>query len=185
MTTPTQRHTWDYSDYARLPDDGLHYEGLDGEVLVAPSPSPDHQYVMGRLHLLLAPYLERRRLGVVILDVDLLFQTGQFLRPDLLVVPESSRARITRRGIETVPSLVVEVLSPTSRGIDLMKKPARYGDFGIPEYWVLDPEDRSAWVWRFAEGTRMTEQVRGQLAWHAPGASDPLVIDLEALLQPI
>jgi Uma2 family endonuclease len=140
---------------------------------------------MGRLHLLLAPYLGRHRLGVVIMDVDLLFQTGQFLRPDLLVVPEASRAGITRRGIETAPSLVVEILSPTSSGIDLVKKPARYGDFGIPEYWVLDPEGLSAWVWRYAEGTRSPEQVKGQLAWHAPGAPEPLVIDLEALLQPI
>ncbi len=185
MNIPIRRYDWDYSDYARLPDDGNHYEVLDGELLVTPSPSPDHQYVMGRLHLLLAPYLERHRLGVVILDVDLLFQTGQFLRPDLLVVPESSRGGITRRGIETAPSLVIEILSPTSSGIDLVKKPVRYGDFGIPEYWVLDPEDKSAWVWRFAEGTRTAEQVRGRLEWRAPGAPEPLVIDLEELLRPL
>lgn len=185
MSIPIRRYDWDYSDYARLPDDGNHYEVLDGELLVTPSPSPDHQNIMGRLYLLLLAYVERHRLGIVIQDVDLLFQTGQFLRPDLLVVPEASRAGITRRGIETAPSLVVEILSPTSSGIDLVKKPARYGDFGIPEYWVLDPEDKSAWVWRFAQGTKMAEQVRGQLAWHAPGAPEPLVIDLEKALQPI
>jgi Uma2 family endonuclease len=185
MSIPLRRYHWDYSDYARLPDDGNHYEVLDGELLVTPSPSPDHQNIMGRLYMLLVAYVERHELGVVILDVDLLFQTGQFLRPDVLVVPESSRAAITRRGIETAPSLVVEILSPTSSGIDLVKKPARYGDFGIPEYWVLDPEDRSAWIWRFAEGSRVPEQVRGRLEWKAPGAPEPLVIDLDALLQPI
>jgi Uma2 family endonuclease len=185
MSTPIRRYDWDYSDYARLPDDGNHYEVLDGELLVTPSPSPDHQNVMGRLYLLLAPYLERHRLGMVIMDVDLLFQTGQFLRPDLLVVPESSRAGIKRRGVEVAPLLVVEILSPTSGGIDLVKKPARYGDFGIPEYWVLDPEDKSAWVWRFAEGARTAEQVRGSLPWHPGGAPEPLVIDLERVLAPI
>jgi hypothetical protein len=60
-------------------------------------------------------YVTRYDLGVVIPDVGLLFRTGQFLRPDLLVVPESSRAGITNRGIELAPSLVVEILSPTSR----------------------------------------------------------------------
>ena len=47
--------------------------------------------------------------------------------------------------MEKAPSLVVEILSPTSGSIDMVKKPARYGDFGIPEYWVLDPEERSDW----------------------------------------
>lgn len=52
MSIPIRRYDWDYSDYARLPDDGNHYEVLDGELLVTPSPSPDHQNVMGRLYLL-------------------------------------------------------------------------------------------------------------------------------------
>jgi Uma2 family endonuclease len=80
---------------------------------------------------------------------------------------------------------VVEILSPTSSSIDLVKKPARYGDFGIPEYWVLDPEDRSAWIWRFAEGARAPEQVWGRLEWRAPGAPEPVVVDVDSLLQPI
>lgn len=185
MSTLELRYDWDYSDYARLPDDGNHYEVLDGELLVTPSPSPDHQNIMGRLYLLLVAYVDRHRLGVVIQDVDLLFQTGQFLRPDLLVVPASSRPGITKRGIEMAPALVVEILSPTSGAIDLVKKPARYGDFGIPEYWVLDPEERCAWVWRFAEGATAPEQLRGRLEWHAPGASEPLVIDLEEMLRPL
>jgi Uma2 family endonuclease len=185
MSTPIRRYDWDYSDYARFPDDGNRYEVIDGEVLVTPSPSPNHQKVMGRLYRAIDDYVTKHRLGVVIPDVDLLFQTGQFLRPDLLVVPESSRTGIKRRGIEATPSLVVEILSPTSSGIDLVKKPARYGDFGIPEYWVLDPEDKSAWVWRFAEGAPTAEQVRGSLRWHPAGASEPLLIDLEQMLAPI
>ncbi len=176
---------WTAEMVRALPDDGNRYECIDGELLVTPSPSPDHQNIMGRLYVLLLAYVERHRLGVVILDVDLLFHTGQFLRPDVLVVPESARSGITRRGIEAAPSLVVEILSPTSSGIDLVKKPARYGDFGIPEYWVLDPEDPSAWVWRFSEGAAAPEQVRGRLEWRAPGAPEPLVIDLEDLLRPI
>jgi Uma2 family endonuclease len=185
MSFATRRYDWDYSDYARLPDDGNHYEVLDGELLVTPGPTPLHQRILARLTILLDDYVSRHGLGVVIPDVDLLFQTGQFLRPDVLVVPESSRAGIKKRGIEMAPSLVVEILSPTSSGIDLVKKPARYGDFGVPEYWVLDPEDQSAWVWRYAEGARTAVQVRGALAWRASGASEPLVIDLEKLLAPI
>jgi Uma2 family endonuclease len=66
-----------------------------------------------------------------------------------------------------------------------MKKPSRYGDFGIPEYWVLDPEERCAWVWRFAEEDARPEQVRGRLKWHPVEASGGLVIDLGEILAPL
>src|SRR5690606_3715088 len=131
-----------YADYARLPDDGNRYEVLDGEVLV--TPSPRHQHVLFTLAIALRQYVERHGLGVVLPDVDLLFVTGQFLGPDLLFVPQASRDGTTVRGVEKAPGLVVEVLSPTSSSIDLVKKPRRYGEFGVPEYWVVDPEEGGA-----------------------------------------
>lgn len=182
MSTQELRYDWTYSDYARLPDDGNRYEVIDGELLVTPSPSPLHQRVAFRLAAVLDRFVDRHGLGLVIPDVDLLFQTGQFLRPDLLVVPESGRAGITNRGIETPPQLVVEILSPTSGSIDRVKKPSRYGDFGIPEYWVLDPEERCAWVWRFAAGATEPERVEGELLWEVEGAPEPLVIELAEVL---
>ena len=185
MSTPELRYDWTYSDYARLPDDGNRYEVIDGELLVTPSPSPLHQRVMFRLAMALDPFVERLGLGLVIPDVDLLFQTGQFLRPDLLVAPRDRDGGITNRGIETAPLLVVEILSPTSGAIDRVKKPARYGDFGIPEYWVLDPEERCAWVWRFAEGSIAPERVSGMLEWRPAGSGEPLQIDLAGVLAPL
>jgi Uma2 family endonuclease len=185
MSTQELRYDWTYSDYARLPDDGNRYEVIDGELLVTPSPSPLHQRVAFRLAAALDPFVERHALGLVIPNVDLLFQTGQFLRPDLLVAPVSSREGITNRGVETAPLLVIEILSPTSGAIDRVKKPARYGAFGIPEYWVLDPEERCAWVWRFAEGAAAPEKVVGALEWRAAGAPEALVIDLEKVLAPL
>lgn len=185
MSNQGLRYDWTYADYARLPDDGNRYEVIDGELLVTPSPSPMHQRVLVRLVLVLDPYVQRHRIGILIPDVDLLFRTGQFLRPDLLVVTEDQRGGITDRGVEAVPALVVEILSPTSGAIDRVKKPARYGDFGIPEYWVLDPEDGCVWVWRFAAGAAEPEQVRKQIVWHGPGATEPLVIDVEDVLRPL
>jgi Uma2 family endonuclease len=185
MSTLELRYDWDYSDYARLPDDGNRYEVIDGELLVTPSPSPQHQRMSFRLAMLLEAFVSRHALGLVLYDVDLLFQTGQFLRPDILVVPESSRPGITRRGIEMPPSLVIEILSPTSAAIDKVKKPTRYGDFGIPEYWVLDAEERCAWVWRFAAGATEAERVEGRLTWKPTGTSEALVIDLAEVMKPL
>ena len=185
MSAQELRYDWTYSDYARLPDDGNRYEVIDGELLVTPSPSPLHQRVSARVVMALDGYVERHGLGVVIPDVDLLFRTGQFLRPDLLVVPEAARDGITNRGIEKAPLLVVEILSPTSGSIDRVKKPARYGEFGIPEYWVLDPEQRCVWVWRFAAGVTEPERIDERLVWHPSGAPEPLELEVGRLLAPL
>ena len=77
---------WTYSEYARLPDDGQKYEVIDGEVCVTPAPGPAHQKIAGRLYRILIEYTERQRLGQVLWDVDVLFVSGQFLRPDLVFV---------------------------------------------------------------------------------------------------
>jgi Uma2 family endonuclease len=179
----TTRHAWTYADYARLPDDGNRYEVLDGEVLVTPGASPMHQYVRATLAMALREYAERERLGVVLDEVDLLFQSGQFLRPDLLVVPGGSKDDITNRGVDCTPALVVEVLSPTSGSIDRVKKPARYGDFGVPEYWVADPAERVVWVWRFETGAVEPERVDEVLEWHPAGVSGPFAITMDELFR--
>jgi len=178
------RYTWTYSEYARFPDDGNRYEVIDGEVLVTPAPTPMHQHVLFTLGIALRHYVERHRLGVVLPDVDLLFVNGQFLRPDLVFVPEAARDGITDRGVEKAPGLVVEVLSPTSSSIDRVKKPRRYGDFGVPKYWVVDPEERAVWVWRFARGARDAEPITDRLTWQPAGAPEPLELAVPGLLRP-
>lgn len=185
MNTPTSRSSWTYADYARLPDDGNRYEVLDGEVLVTPSPSPRHQHVLFTLATALRQYVERHGLGVVLPAVDVLFVTGQFLRPDLVFVPNAARDGITDRGVEKAPGLVVEVLSPTSSSIDSVKKPRRYGELGGPEYWVVDPEEGVVWVWRFAEGPSEPERTTERLAWRPEGAGEPLVLELDEVFRPL
>lgn len=185
MDPTTTRYTWTYDEYARLPNDGNRYEVIDGEVLMTPSPSPMHQHILATLIIALRGYVERERLGVVLPDVDLLFAEGQFLRPDLLFVPNAARAGITTRGVERAPALVVEILSPSSGSIDRVKKPRRYRDFGVPEYWVVDPEERVVWVWRFAAGATEAERFEGRLAWQAEGARGELVLSTEDLFLPM
>ena len=182
---PTRPYTWTYSEYARFPDDGNRYEVIDGEVLVTPAPSPRHQDVLGSLFIVLGQYVQRNRLGKVFPDIDLLFVSGQFLRPDLLFVPKDARQGITDSGMELTPGLVVEVLSPTSSSIDRVKKPRRYGDFGVPEYWVVDPEEQVVWVWRFAAGKKEAERITDRITWQPAGASEPFALELSELFRPM
>jgi Uma2 family endonuclease len=185
MSVSPQPYAWTYDEYARLPDDGNRYEVIDGEVLVTPAPSTDHQRIVLRLGKALDDYVDREGFGVVLPDVDVLFVTGQFLRPDLVVMPRSAREGVTSRGVEAPPALMVEVLSPSSRSIDRVKKPRRYADFGVPEYWVVDPEERCVWIWRFAAGATTPERVQGRLTWRPAGTRAAFELPTDDLFRPI
>lgn len=170
---------WTYAEYARLPDDGNHYEVIDGEVCVNPAPGLRHQRVAARLYRILVQYVEEHALGEVFWDVDLLFQTGQYLRPDMVFVPTDALDGLTDRGVECPPRLVVEVLSPHSANIDRVKKPPRYRDFGVPEYWVVDPVAGMVEVHRpeLAEPDLCRERVR----WWPDPESPALEIEVAKL----
>lgn len=186
MHRPTQAGPgeWTYSEYARLPDDGNRYEVLDGEVLVTPAPTPLHQKVIARLLVALLEHVEERGHGWVFQDVDLLFATGHFLRPDLVVVPADGRAGITDRGVEVPPALVVEVLSPSSRTIDRVKKPRRYLEFGVPAYWVVDPQEGVVRIWDSTTGPDAPIEERDTVRWSFPSGAEPLELDVNALVAP-
>jgi Uma2 family endonuclease len=187
MSQPAKTATgeWTYSEYARLPDDGNRYEVLDGEVLVTPAPTMHHQMVVQRLLVTLREYVHDSGHGWVFQDVDLLFATGHFLRPDLLVVPADAREGMTDRGMELPPALVVEVLSPSTRAVDMKKKPRRYLDFGVPGYWVVDPGEGVVRIWDRDTGPDAPREVRDTLPWSFPEGAEPLEVAVSDLVAPI
>jgi Uma2 family endonuclease len=69
----------------------------------------------------------------------LLSQTD-IVEPDILMILEAHRARIGKARIEGPPDLAIEVLSPSTRSYDRKTKLACYARFGIPEFWLVDPE---------------------------------------------
>jgi hypothetical protein len=55
----------------------------------------------------------------------------------------------------------------------------------VPEYWVVDPEERVVSVWRFASGATNPERLTERVEWRPAGAGEPLVIELEELFRPM
>ena len=141
----------DYADYASIPDDGKRYEVLDGSLLVTPSPSPAHQWASKQLQRQLESYFEARSLGVVFnAPIDVILGVHDIVQPDLVVV--SRREQISRRGIESAPLLVVEILSPSTRRQDRIVKAGRYAELGIPHVWLVDPDARHIECYRATGG---------------------------------
>ncbi|MBI1726511.1 MAG: Uma2 family endonuclease [Candidatus Rokubacteria bacterium] len=133
-----------YSDYAALPDDGRRYELHRGELSVTPAPGTRHQRVIFPLGSRLYEHVRARGLGEVLpAPTDCILSDVTVLQPDLLYVATDRLAIISERGIEGAPTLVVEVLSPSTARLDRDRKMRLYAEHGVPYYWIVDPETRS------------------------------------------
>jgi Uma2 family endonuclease len=138
MATATTRLT--YQDLRQIPEDRNRYELIEGELFVAPAPNTEHQRKAFRLSRILADHAERHDLGeVFIAPYDVVLDDSTVLEPDIMFVSKSRQSIVTAACIEGAPDLVVEVLSDSSRTIDRFVKRDRYAEFGVPEYWLLEP----------------------------------------------
>jgi Uma2 family endonuclease len=119
----------------RMPDDGRRYELLDGALVVSPRPVTGHQLVGFRLARELDTACPE---GLVVVPEPALqvTRTTEFV-PDIVVVrtDQVGGAKLTEP-----PLLVVEVRSPSTALIDLNRKKGVYEKFGVPSYWIVNPD---------------------------------------------
>ena len=143
----TARIALTYRDYAALPDDGKRYEIHNGELSVTSAATPWHQVVLLNLATVLDAHVRAQSLGRILmapLDVilsDLPSETT-ILQPDIIFLERERRGLISQRAIEGPPTLVVEILSPSTAMIDRTRKRELYARYGVPNYWLVDIEAR-------------------------------------------
>lgn len=127
------------------------YETIDGvPVLMAPSASVAHNTVGTNLVRILGNYLHGKRCRLFMDGVDVHFDEKNTLVPDLTIVCD--RNKIKANGIHGTPDLVVEVLSPSTAKRDRMQKKAIYERFGVKEYWLINPVEKSIEVYLLRDG---------------------------------
>lgn len=138
-----------YEDYCLLPNDGKRYEIIDGELYVTPSPRRSHQRVVTNLVYYLLEFVKTHALGeVYVAPFDVVFSRYDVVEPDILYVSSARRSVITEKNVQGAPDLAVEVLSESTADIDRTMKLKLYARFGVQEYWIIDPEECSAKVYR-------------------------------------
>ncbi len=112
-----------YQDYLAFPDDGLRHELIDGEHLVTPPPIPRHQEVSMELATAIRNHLRGRPLGkVYAAPIGVVLSDTDVVEPDVLFVSQDRQEIIGDRAIEAAPDLVVEILSPSTRRTDEIRK---------------------------------------------------------------
>ena len=184
MSTSTTRMT--YEDVWALPDDGTRYELIDGELIALTSASHVHQELAFRLAILLRAFVAPRKLGwVIIPPYDVLLAIGTLFQPDVLYV-SAERDSIRRPNhTEGAPDLVVEVISPSSKSMDERRKFTAYTQYGVREYWLVDPEAMTFRLFLNVDGRFEEQSLHGRIAKSVvlPGRDidlDDLFADLPA-----
>ena len=113
---------------------------IGGEIVMTPSPSPFHQDIILNLAEKLRPYIRSQKLGKLLLSpLDIFFNEAEVYQPDLAFVNQSRIEAVQKEKIDTLPDLVVEVLSPSNAYYDLTHKKTIYAQCGVAEYWIIDP----------------------------------------------
>ena len=167
---------WTLEELDRLPDDGNKYELVDGELFVTPAPRPAHEVLIDVLIELLVPYVSSQQLGRVNGSRTAVRTQGSHVEPDLTVRPKMLPPPANWE-LAPLPLLVVEVLSRTTQRRDHEQKRAYYLRNGVPEYWIVDGENRTILVIKPGIDDVLTDS---QVVWHPRGAEEPFVLDVAA-----
>ena len=135
-----RRGPYTLKDYYALPDD-RRVELIDGYIYDMAAPNIIHQTILGQLHLQFAPCVERHpecRLFFAPFDVRLDNDDYTMVQPDLLIICGEG---LTVQRMNGAPDFVAEILSPSNRPHDMLRKLGKYTAAGVREYWIVDPKN--------------------------------------------
>jgi Uma2 family endonuclease len=154
LPRPKAKRLWTYDEMiAELPETNLPTELWDGEIIMSPAPHPDHQRIVRNYFLKLHHFVVGGKLGEILFSpVDVVLTQHRAVQPDVVFIATARRSIITKR-IEGIPDLAMEVISEGSWQRDRIQKKALYEQFGLPEYWIVDPDSRSIEVFALVNGS--------------------------------
>ena len=135
-----------YEQFLRTVPDDVHAEWVDGAVVLMTPVSLKHQELAGFLLNVIGVLVNARKLGKVLFE-PFQMKTGRELpgrAPDILFLSNQNLRRLKDKYLDGPADLVIEIVSPDSRSRDRKEKFKEYQLGGVREYWILDPERKSA-----------------------------------------
>jgi Uma2 family endonuclease len=132
-------------EFWSLPESVLPVEYINGEIVMAPTPTVSHQSVLGNIFFALYAFVKANALGkVFVAPLDVILPTGDVVQPDAFFLNAKQAERLSdAKRVEEVPPFLVEVLSPGSVTHDTIRKRALYEKNGVREYWIVNLTARS------------------------------------------
>ena len=162
MTTQTQTRTrrYTFEEYLDLPGIEGRFDVVDGEIIMASSPLPEHQVVLRQFFRILDPFIAERELGELLfapMDIVIRREPLRVRQPDLMFFSKERFDR-TARITEYTPELAIEIISQSNSRSHVESKMQDYADIGMRECW---------WVSLFAREIEVYSLVNGE--WQLAG----------------
>lgn len=136
----------------------LRMEYINGEIYLLASPNINHQEILGRLHLLFNAFFKNKTCRVFLAPFDVHFRKKDIkdpdvMQPDVLVACDlHEEGNVTEKGrYMGTPTLVLEILSNSTRSKDMIDKLNTYRLSKVEEYWIVDPRQKQIMVYHFNE----------------------------------
>lgn len=152
MPLPKKEEIYTSKDYWALPE-GIRAELIDGALYDMAPPSRVHQkiamFLSTKFNTHIRDHKGKCEVYAAPFAVNLDAQDKNWVEPDISVICDTDK--LTDRGCEGAPDLVVEIVSPGSRTHDYSIKNVLYLEAGVREYWIVDPEREISTVYRYSE----------------------------------
>ncbi|MEH2942344.1 Uma2 family endonuclease [Lachnospiraceae bacterium KK002] len=168
MALPAEKNCCTLADYLAWPGTER-VELLEGEAVLMAPPARVHQEISGELFRQLANFLEGKKCRVYTAPFAVRLFEGKddrpedvktVVEPDITVVCDGNR--LDKYGCKGAPDLVMEILSPSTRRQDRLVKLNLYQQAGVPEYWIVNPEDKTVQVMLSDNGILRLHEDYGQ-----------------------
>lgn len=163
-----QEHFYTSEDYWNLPE-GQRAELIDGKLYAMAPPSFIHQKISFSLARKIADYIDYNKGNCEVIPapfaVNLDASDKTWIEPDISVICD--KRKITEKGCTGAPDWVIEITSPSTQSRDYLKKLWLYQNFGVREYWIINPIMQNVQVYSFGdEETSSQFSFKDEIASH-------------------
>lgn len=151
------RKTVSYEEFMEIYEkSNARMEFINGEIFIMESPNIYHQSVLGNLHVLFKEYFKGKKCRPFIAPFDVHFRKKDIkdpdvMQPDLIVLCDLENNINERGRYLGTPTLTLEILSSSTRSIDMVYKLNTFMTSGVSEYWIVDPDNQRITIYNFVD----------------------------------
>lgn len=143
-----QKQFYTAEDYWNLPED-VRAELINGQIYNMAPPSRLHQELVSQFTKIIGNYIDSHKGGCKVYPapfaVNLDANDKDWVEPDISVICDPNK--LTDRGCSGAPDWIIEIISPSDPGRDLIYKLNLYAKAGVREYWIVDPRNKNILVY--------------------------------------
>ena len=183
MLITEEKKKYTVKDYDLL-EEGAPFQLINFDLVMSPSPLAVHQQILFNLSEIIVLYNINSRTGQwMYAPMDVKFDDGNVLQPDILFISEERKAELIKDRVEGAPDLIIEILSPSNAYYDLRQKKELYEKYGVKEYIIIDPIAQNADLYILKEGAYQLNQKAQKLEQLNSVLLPGLAIDLQKIFK--